>query len=412
MPKQVDAQALYGRGTLSFEDYLYEIGGRREGYYSLDELLNLDLDGLLNGGMLARYHAGISLFNSDIYSESKGNDIFGLGYNLSSTLLPQRSFPLTLYVRQNTDKVTGNYYPPHDIKTDQYGLSWTYLSKGVLPKVLLDISQLDTESRLEGGENRRRKLNLGLLKAVHNSGITSKFSYDDYLNKLNNYRYTQKYLSLDDLTQLPNNAQFQFSGSLSQFEVRTPSREASRNNRYFLKSRFLHYPTSRLRNTYTYRFSHYQMSDYQNFQNSGSVGLNYRLDHGLKLENSLSYSSSKTTTPNSTSRANSVVDTIGLGYGKRFRRFNLYSNYDYGYGWTQVDPGESGGSQYHRLNVNLSRLRTRWVEHTTQGTFSAKRDKISSNNNCVAKAVVPSSIPSTSCIHNSPVSLMGSPWNQ
>ncbi|MBI5043273.1 MAG: hypothetical protein HZC10_05475 [Nitrospirae bacterium] len=107
------------------------------------------------------------------------------GYNISTTLFPQRFFPLTLYTNRFVSDLDSSIYSSRKSTTAAYGLRWSLLLRS-LPTIRLFMEQSENENDdpQQRKDERKREASLELNKVTSASVFFARYRYENLLDKI------------------------------------------------------------------------------------------------------------------------------------------------------------------------------------------------------------------------------------
>ena len=110
---------------LFFEEYWIQLGDTDQNRRYLGEEVHLNLSSYLLDPLLAKYRLGFQLSNLDLFEGGHVDNSLNLGYQVSTTILPNNDLPLTLYMNRvisyhRPQEELDDFYPRYEVITNAY----------------------------------------------------------------------------------------------------------------------------------------------------------------------------------------------------------------------------------------------------------------------------------------------------
>lgn len=339
------------------------------------------------------------------------------GYNISTTLLPQRFFPLTLYTNRFVSDTDSSILISRKTTTTGYGLRWPIMLRS-LPTIRLLMEQMETVSDdpQQRKDERKREASLELNKVTAASVFFARYRYENLLDKIGSSTSDTQGVDMNYGSQLTNTLHLRTFGSYYTtgskdgadidvslkdnvdtgvglyfhptvyldlttdynfyytFDETYPAGERLRTlSRRHLSSTTLYFhPDPRLDTRLGYYYAKtIATTDIDNHQATFNI-LGKPLT-GLNLMGNASYLNSKSASE--TFYAKSKTQNYGAGYSYTlpFRDMTFNTGYRFDYGIISVEPGDDGHNTGHSAGAGIA-YNLNIVLITTDYQFSSRRE--------------------------------------
>ena len=336
---------------LFFEEYWIQLGDTDQNRRYLGEEVHLNLSSYLLDPLLAKYRLGFQLSNMDLFEGGHVDNSLNLGYQASTTILPNNDLPLTLYMNRvisyhRPEDELDDFYPRYEVITNAYGLKWSILKKS-FPQIRISLDHdeiwFENHPSLSKDDKRTRAL-LHLLKRAGGSDIRGVFEYEDRENLVTRSEYVTKRARLEDNTRISPNTSLLLHAQILRIESALEGEDPSLQDSYDLGTYIYSRPLGKLDTSYYYNFSQsYFSGSTDTVTQQGGASFRYLITSGLETRESLSAIHAKTSQPGDDATNSTEQGSIGLHYHRSFPWSLFSAGDDLFLGMSQVDPGRNGG---------------------------------------------------------------------
>ncbi len=342
-----------GQASLRYEDYLADYGSTSSYTYGFGSALGLNFATYIYDPRLAVFSSGLTINNINYTTDSKGLRRYSIGYNVKTTLLPDRS-PLLFYLKNvYNEQDTGTGYLLR-LKTFSYGLNWS-IAINRLPRIgiILDKTRNEVSGVPSVYKEDRLTSEVSFMKTDRDNILSGQYQYLGTNNLTTNNSYITKGLVINNTKIFRRTLRLDSGLSTYSFAYVYPSETTVSSNQFNIYTNLVNTQNRRVTTNYfiNYNTAHYSKENSTSTQ--AGYNLYFRATPTISILNGIYIIDSRSTSDAGNNTNNTEYIQGGIRYLKPWKRYYVNAGYNIAAAIVRNTPGADGFAHSHYFDGGI-----------------------------------------------------------